>query len=118
QPFVYPRLPDELRAHDVDGRLRQTQAVARVEDVGVGQIGGQGRVVVLDDGAEQQRLPAVDQQLQPGEIAGVPMVDAFGTALGGNDVAVVVEHREGVAVLERARPPILQRSGCRYVEPD
>ena len=84
----------------MDGVLRQTQAPGCVEEIGIGQVGGQERVVVLDDRAEQQRPAAVDQELQAGEVARVLVVDALGAALCGHNVAVVIEYAERVAVLE------------------
>ena len=116
QAFIDPRLPNELRAHDMDRVLRQTQAPGRIEKVGIGQVGGQERVVVLDDRAEQQRPTAVDQKLQAGEVARVLVVDALGAARYGHHVAVMIEHAEGVAVLEGAWPSHLQRRRRRDVK--
>ena len=96
----------------------RSQAAGRIEEVGIGQIDGQQRIVVLDDRAEQQRPAVVDQQLQAGQEARVLVIEPLGAALAGHDVAVVVEHAEGVAVLEGARPPLLQRRGRRDVELD
>ena len=54
---------------------------------------------------------AVDRQVEVREIARVAVVDALRAARAGERVAVVVEDGEGVAVLQRPRPPLLQRGG-------
>ena len=45
---------------------------------GIGQIDGEDGIVVADVGAQQQRLHAVDQQLETREIARVAMENAVG----------------------------------------
>ncbi len=79
-------------------------------DVGVGEVDLQVEVVVPDGGAEQQRLGAVDQELEVGEVARVAVEQPVRPAGGGADVAVAVEHREGIVVLQRA-PRARRRSG-------
>jgi hypothetical protein len=44
------------------------------------------------------------------------MKETLRTARPLQNVAVVIEHREGVAVLESSRTPLLQRCGRRDVE--
>ena len=108
QALVGTTGPDELRPDDVDRVLRQLQAARRIEEVGIGQIGGQNRVVVLNDRAEQQRPAVIDQQLQAGKEAHVLVIEALGAALPRHDVVIVVKHAERVAVLQSARPALLQ----------
>ena len=108
--------PDELRPDDVDRVLRQIEPAGGIEEVGVGQIGGQERVVVRHDRAEQQRPAVIDQQLHAGEEAHVLVVKALGAAFPGHDVAVMIEQAKRVAVLQGARPALLQRRGRRDVE--
>jgi hypothetical protein len=108
QALVGAARPDELRPDEMDRVLRDVQAAARVEEVGISQIGGQERVVVLDDRAEQQGPAVIDQQLQAGQETHVLVIETLGAAFPRHDVAVVVEHAERVAVLQRARPALLQ----------
>jgi hypothetical protein len=100
-------LPEELGAHDVQRVARQVGGGG--EDLGVGEIDGEHRIIVLHRGAQQQRPPAVEQQLQARQVARVRVVEAVGAGLAAHDVAVAVEHREGVAVLEHARAALEQR---------
>ena len=102
------------RARDVHGVLQQHDPAVDV-DVWVGQVDVVVEVVVLDRGAQQQRLGAVDHQLEVREIARVAVEQAVGSAARGADVAVAVEHGEGVVVLERAPRP-RGRAGRRDVE--
>ena len=55
------------------------------------------------------------QQFQPRQIARVGMKHAVGPAGGGADVAMAVEHGEGIAMLERAARP-RRGTGRRNVE--
>ncbi len=93
--------PEEDRAHDVQQILLQHEAALAV-DVRVGEIDRQGRIVVAQIGAEQQRLKVVEHELQPREVAGVVMEQAVRSAGRRADVTMTVEHDEGVVVLERA----------------
>ena len=96
--------PQEDRAHDVQQILLQVEASVTV-NVGVGEIDRQGGIVVAQIGAEQQRLEIVEHELEPREVARIVVEQAIGTAGGRADVAVAVEHDEGVVVLERAPRP-------------
>ena len=106
--------PQEDRAHDVQRVLLQHQPAVAV-DVGIGEIDGQRRIVVAQIGAEQQRLDVVEHHLEPGEIARIGVEQAVGPAGRGADVAMAVEHDEGVVVLERAARP-RRRARHRNVE--
>ena len=57
---------------------------------------------LLITGDEEQRLLAVEEQLQPREESSPVMVEAFFTGLFRHDVTARVEHGERVAVLEHA----------------
>ena len=102
------------RARDMHGVLQQDDPAVGV-DVGVGEIDVVVEIVVLDRRAQQQRLGAVDHQLQVREVARVAVEQAIGAAAGGADVAVAVEHGKGVVVLERA-PRARGGAGSRDVE--
>lgn len=43
------------------------------------------------------------------EIARIVVIKAIGAANRRDDVAAPIEYREGVAVFERAQPPLLER---------
>ncbi len=115
EPLVTPRLPQEFRTRDVDRVPRQLDPSAH-DEVGIGQVHGEGAVVVLHRGAEQQRAPAVDQHAEVGDVARVLVKDSLRAPLAGEYVSVVVENAEGIAMLERPRPAFQDRRCRRYVE--
>jgi hypothetical protein len=43
------------------------------------------------------------------EIAGIVVINAIGAADGREDIAAPIEYPKGVAVFERAQPPLLER---------
>ena len=59
---------------------------------------------------------SLDKEVAAGEIAGVFVKDAGGISRRVQNVAVLVEHGEGVAMFERARPGFLKRRCRRDVE--
>src|ERR1700730_4129659 len=63
-------LRQEYRAGDVQQALLQDEAVA-VVNVRIGEVDAENRVVVGEVRAQQQRLDAVDQDLEMREISGV-----------------------------------------------
>ena len=85
-------------------------------DIRVGQVYGECGVVVLDRGTQQHRALPVQQQLEPREIAGIAMEQPFRRAAMRDDIPIVVEQSEGVAVLERAQLALLQRYRGRNIE--
>ncbi len=111
QPLEGAGVPQEAGAADVQQVLQDRAAEFGVGDLGVGQVADQDRVVVADRRAQEHRAVAVDGQIEVRQVAGVAVVDALGAARAGEGVAVVVEDREGVAVLQRARAALLQRGG-------
>ena len=115
QPFVTGGLPQKLGAHDVDGVAGQNERAA-IKEVGVGEIGGQ-HVVVLNRRAQEEPASPVDEKMEPGQKPGVLVEQTLRARIGGNDVAVMVEHREGVAVFQRPRTAFLQGRGSGYIEP-
>ena len=106
--------PEKNRAHDVQGVLRQHEVIVEIH-VGIGQIDRQQGVVVAHVGAEQQRLHAVEQKLEMREETRVAMKQPVGAAGRGADIAVAVEHEEGIVVLERTARP-RRRARRRNVE--
>jgi len=80
-------------------------------DVGIGEVDGKRRIVVTQVGAEQQRLHILEHELEPRQITRVGIEQAVGSTGRRADVAVAVEHDEGVIMLERAPRP---RRGARH----
>ncbi len=115
QALVAGAVPQELGAVDVDQVLGQDEAVAGVE-IGIGHVGAEQHVVVADRRAEQQRPLAVDAHLELRQIAGIAVIESGSQPLDLGNVAVGVEDREGVAVLERARAFLERRARGRDVE--
>ena len=91
--------PQENRTHDVQRVLLQRQPAVAVH-VGIGEIDGQRRIIVAQIGAEQQRLDFVEHHLQPGEITRIGVEQTVGPAGGGADIAMAVQHDEGIVVLQ------------------
>ena len=114
QPLIDGVAPEKNRAHDVQGVLRQHQMIVEIH-VGIGEVDRQQRVVVAQVGPEQQRLHAVEQQLEMREETGVAVEQPVGAAGRRADIAVAVEHGEGVVVLERAARP-RGRARCWNIE--
>ena len=106
--------PQENRAHDVQRVLLQHQPAVAVH-VGIGEVDGQRRIVIAQIGAEQQRLDFVEHHLQPGEIARIGVEQTVRPAGRGADIAMAVQHDEGIVVLERAALP-RRRARHRNVE--
>ena len=69
-------------------------------------------IVVLSS----KRTLAVDQQFQPGEIAGVLVEQPVRPPERVEDIAVVVEHGEGIGMLDRSGPAVGQGTDRRNVE--
>ena len=99
----------------MDGVAGQNERAA-VKEVGVGEIGGQQHVVVLNRRAQEEPASPVDEKMEPGQKPGVLVEQTLRARFSGNDVAVMVEHREGVAVFQRPRAAFLQGSCRRYIE--
>ena len=93
--------PQEDRARDVHDVLLQRDLVAVVE-IRIGQVDREHGVVVAHVRPEQQRLLAVQRQLETGEKTRVVMEQPVRIAGRGADVAVAVGDDERVAALERA----------------
>ena len=83
------------------------------QQIGVAQIGIEYRVVVLRHGTEQQRPRLFQQQLELRQHARIAVIQPLGVAGLAADVAAMVEHGKRIAVLQRARAPLLQRGADR-----
>ena len=113
-PLIGRSAPEKDRAHDMQHVLLQHDPALAI-DVGIGEIDRQRRIVVAQVRAEQQRLHLVQHELEPGEIAGIGVEQPVRSAGGRADIAMAVEHDEGVVVLERAPRP-RRGPGHRNVE--
>ena len=70
------------------------------DDVGVGEIHGEDRVVLADGGAQEQRPPPAEQQLEAGQEPRACVIEAVLAVLEGEDVPEQVENTKRVAVLQ------------------
>ena len=114
QALIGAAAPQEKRAHHVQRILWQNRLLIE-NDVGVGQINGEDRIVIADVGAEQQRLLAVEQNLQLRQVTRVVKKQAVGAARRRADIGIAVDDRKTVAVFQRAAGP-RRCSGPRYIE--
>ncbi len=117
QPLVHRALPQEPHAADVDQVVAQGSLAACVGQVRIAEVAVERDVVVAQRGAQQDRPRIAQRQVEVREVAGVAVVDALRTARPGDRVAAVVEHRESIAVLQRARAPLVQRGRGGNGEP-
>ena len=107
-------VPEEARTADVQRLARQDDAPAFVIDIRVGEVDRENDVVLVDRGTQQQRALPEQQQLEFRQVTHVVVKDAAGRKARIGDVAKLVEQREGIALLQRARPPLLD--GCRCLD--
>jgi hypothetical protein len=84
------------------------QRRVRSVDVRIGQIAGQSGVVIPQGRAQQQGSNTVDPKLAPGQIARVPIIKTVRSARTADRVPVMVKHGEHVAMLQGARPALLE----------
>lgn len=84
--------------------------------VRIGEIGPEQLVVFLDACAEKQRPQAVQPQPQPRDVARALVIEALLSRAVHPDVAVQIEHGEGVAVLQHRIAFARARRGGQDVE--
>ncbi len=101
EDLVAAAVPEELGARHVEGVLRHHQALA-LEEVRVRQVHVEHHVVGLHRRAQDERPVAFESEVQAGEMARVVVEEPGRVARHLDRVAELVEHGEGVAVLERA----------------
>ena len=101
KPMINRTSPDKQRANDMQHILRQDEIAIEV-NIRVGQVDGQDGIVVADIRAQQQQLHSVQQHLEARKVAGVLKEDAVRSARRRSDVGMTIQHRETVAVFERA----------------
>ncbi len=111
QPLVAVCHPQEARPAQMDEVMLQDEPALAVEEVGIGQVAGERCVVVAQCRRQQHRALPVDRQVEVRKIARIAVEEAFRTSRAGERVAVVIEDGEGIAVLQGAWPPLLQRCG-------
>ncbi len=113
--LVAGAVPQHLGPRDVHGAV--AQRLAAQDHVGVGEVDREPRVVAFRSGPEQQRPLLADAQHQARQVAGALVVDPLLGEADGLDVAVAVEQRERVLVLEDLVLVIGQRGACQNIEP-
>src|SRR5204863_372864 len=82
-----------------------------VRDVGVRQVHREHRDLLLHGRAEQEGLPVLQSKFQPAQVAHPFVIEPLLAVADGQDVALGIEDREGVAVLKDADPIIQPRAG-------
>lgn len=75
----------------------------------VGQIHREDRVVLLHIGAQQEQRSSVQPQLELRQKARVVQVDTVRIALCRDNVAAAIEQRKRIATFQCARPALLER---------
>ena len=114
QLLITGALPEELLHRQVERAEREPRLTVAPQ-VRVGEGHGELVVLVPDIRAEEERPAPFQLQEQAGEIARPLVVQTFLAQSARLDIAVVVEDREGVAVLEHAGPLISQAGGGQDV---
>ena len=108
EPLVARAVPDELHATQMNGLAAQRD-LAVLEKIGIAEIRREYGVVVLGHRAQEKRPRLFEKQLQLRQHARVAVVEPLRILRLAADIAAVIEHREGVSVLQRAGAPLLQR---------
>src|SRR6516165_9137985 len=88
--------------------MQKLSAQSAGRHVGVGQIHPQYRIVFLYIGTEEQQRSIIQAEHETRQIARVAMVNPVGAAIGSDNITATIEHREGIAVLQRAQSPLLK----------
>lgn len=96
-PLVTDRVPKEFRPPDCNRVTWNDRCSVPPDDLGIGEVYGQGRIVILDDRAEQERAPILEEQLQPRQMPGVVAEQPFRGVRRDPHVAIAIENGEGVA---------------------
>lgn len=108
-------VPDELDAIHVNVLAAQRNLAVH-QQIRVAEIRGEQGVVILSHRAQQQRPRLLEQQLELGQYARIPMVEPLGISRLSSDVAAVIHDDEGVAVFQGARAALLKRVAHRNGE--
>ena len=114
EPLIGRSSPQEDRSNDMDCILLQNKSFLEIH-VRICQIDCKYRIVIAQVGPEQQGLHAIQKKLQAGEVTGILVENSICPASGYSDVAIRIEHSEGVAVLQRA-PRAHRGTCCRDIE--
>ena len=114
EPFEAGRPPQKPRPSQMNEVVLDLQVVRILEQVRIGQVARERRVVVAQSRAKQHGPRALHRHREVRKMARVPVIEALGASRAGNGVAVVVEHAEGVAVLQNKSAHVQKRRGGRY----
>lgn len=105
--FEAARFPQETGTTNVNEIVLEDQLAASVVEIRIRQIAGH-RCVIVPHGRAQQHWPLPSyREVEVREITCILMENSFGAARAGKHVAIMIEHRESVAVFERARSTLL-----------
>jgi len=108
QALVAGGIPHELNAVQMDQFAAQRNLTVD-QQIRVAEVGAEYGVVVLSHRTQQQGPRFFEQQLKLRQNAGVVVIKTFGVPQFAADVAPLIEHGEGVAVLQGSSSPFLQR---------
>ena len=92
----------------MDQIVFESELAILVIKIRIGHVAGQGRIVVTDRGAEQDRLGAIESQGKLRQVTGIAVVDPRWIAWAGQRVATLVEYREHIIMFERPERALLQ----------
>jgi hypothetical protein len=89
--------------------LRQSQSAIVIEKIGVREIACEHRIVVAQSRAQQFWLCPFYREMEVRQISRIAMIEAIGVAGPGDSIAIMIEDRECIVVLECPGTPFLQR---------
>ena len=107
KPLVARVLPDIFKPVYVNELAAQHRAVG-ADQVGIGRIDGQNRVVLLRIRTEQKKRSTVQPQFQLRQKPRVMEIDAVGVSCPRDDVTPRVEQRKEIAGFQGARAVLLK----------
>ena len=110
QPLEASSLPQKARTPQVDEVMLDVELSGCGKQVRIGEIAGEGRVIVPQARTEPQRTRAIERYGEMRQMAGVEMIDSLHPARTRQRVTVVVEHAEGIAMFQDQGARVLMRS--------
>ena len=116
EPLEARTVVQNLAAQEMDLVARELQAA--IVNIGIGEIDREHGVVARHARAQEQGPRALDHQDEAREIARVLVEQPFGRRAGRLHVAIGVEHRERVALLQALRADPRRGAGRDVERPD
>ena len=100
--------PKKLGSFDRNRIARERNNSAGM-DIRVRQIDRECGIVILNDRAQQQRPLTFDAQSVPRQKAHIVEIKSLRTGTNDADVAILIENRKSIAMLQIAQPPLHER---------